>query len=207
MLTIKHLSHHYDSRPVLQNMSLQVAAGELVCVIGKSGVGKSTLLRLIAGLLQVQQGEIWRGDTLLSSESYHMAVHVRRVGMVFQQPTLFPHLTVSQNIRFGLRGQPRKAQHARTAMLLEMIEMQDYAARYPHQLSGGQQQRVAIARSLAPSPDIMLLDEPFANLDGALRASLRSQLASLLAASHIPTIMVTHDVEEARSLTSHIVEL
>jgi iron(III) transport system ATP-binding protein len=207
MLTIKQLSYSYESRAVLQDVSLHMSAGELVCVIGSSGVGKSTLLRLIAGLLPVQRGEIWIKNTLISSDTYHMPVHLRRIGMVFQQPTLFPYLTVAHNIRFGIRHQTKKMQQERVQHLLEMIEMQGYEHRYPHQLSGGQQQRVAIARSLAPSPQLMLLDEPFANLDSELRASLRHHLTTLLAVSQTPTLLVTHDVQEALSLTSHIVAL
>jgi iron(III) transport system ATP-binding protein len=207
MLTINALSHHYDTRPVLQDVSLHVAEGELVCLVGSSGAGKSTLLRLIAGLQPVQKGEIRVSDIVLSSPTHHTPPHLRHVGMVFQHPTLFPHLTVAQNIRFGLHHQSKSMQHARVNHLLDMIEMTEHGNHYPHQLSGGQQQRVAIARALAPSPHIMLLDEPFANLDSALRASLRHALATLLATNRVPTILVTHDLEEARSLTAHIFQL
>jgi iron(III) transport system ATP-binding protein len=206
MLELKSISHSYSDNKIIDNISLQVANGELLCLLGASGSGKSTILRLIAGLEPLQHGSIKYNDKILSDANLkqNVLIHLRQIGMVFQHPALFPHLTVEQNITFGLKGLAKAEQQNITAKMLDLIAMSGYGKRYPHQLSGGQHQRVALARSLAPSPIIMLLDEPFANLDHALRRNLRLEVAELLRAANIPVILVTHDPEEALNMANKI---
>ncbi len=207
MLSIRNLSHAYGNTPVLRDVSLDVSAGKLTCLVGASGCGKSTLLRLIAGLETVQSGDIAYNNTTLASETQHIPASQRNIGLVFQHPALFPHLNVERNIRFGLRHLPKDQQHTITQTMLELIGLSNYAKRYPHQLSGGQHQRVALARSLAPSPTMMLLDEPFANLDHAMRRNIREDILHTLAQANIPIIMVTHDPEEALMMADTMVLL
>jgi iron(III) transport system ATP-binding protein len=197
MLEIRNLSHAYPNHPVLQDVSFTAPSRELVCLVGASGCGKSTILRLIAGLEQVQGGEVRYQGQLLASPTHHIPPEKRRIGLVFQHPSLFPHLNVRENICFGLRHLPKQEQHAVSDAMLDLINLRAHAERYPHQLSGGQHQRVALARTLAPKPIIMLLDEPFANLDHMLRRDLREEVVEMLRAANVPTIMVTHDPEEA----------
>jgi iron(III) transport system ATP-binding protein len=202
-LTIQNLSHRIGIRPILQDLSFRAAPGKLTCLVGPSGSGKSTLLRLIAGLENLQQGKISLGETSLCS----LPAQARQVGLVFQHPSLFPHLTIARNITFGLQQLSREAQQESCAYLLKMIGLQDRADAFPHQLSGGQQQRVALARALAPKPRIMLLDEPFANLDYRLRREMGEDVLTLLKEAAVPMIMVTHDPEEALMMADHMVLL
>ncbi|NET71194.1 MAG: ABC transporter ATP-binding protein [Sphaerospermopsis sp. SIO1G2] len=201
------MSHHYGALPVIEDISFQVKAGELTCLVGASGCGKSTILRLIAGLEQVQRGEIWHQGELLAGAHHHPSPGVRHIGLVFQHPSLFPHLTVAQNICFGLSHLPRQQQRDICEEMMQLIGLQAYGQQYPHMLSGGQQQRVALARTLAPKPVMMLLDEPFANLDHALRRDLREEVMAMLRRANIPMIMVTHDPEEALVMADHVVLL
>lgn len=202
-LTIQNLSHAYGQREVLHDVSFHVAPGELACVVGPSGCGKSTLLRLIAGLERIQQGDILIDGVSLTG----VPVRQRHTGLVFQHPSLFPHLTVRENIIFGLHKQAREEQRHISNRLLAMIGLEERANAYPHQLSGGQHQRVALARALAPRPRVMLLDEPFANLDHALRCEIREDVVGLLKEAGIPIIMVTHDPEEALMMADRMVLL
>jgi len=201
MLTVKNLSHAFDHQAILREVSFTAASGMLTSLVGPSGCGKSTLLRLIAGLEPLQQGDIILGDASIATT----APHLRQVGLVFQHPSLFPHLTVRQNIHFGLFNHSRAAQHQRSDALLKLIQMPLLAERYPHELSGGQQQRVALARAIAPKPRLMLLDEPFANLDHVLRRDIREEVTEILKATQIATVMVTHDPEEALIMADHMV--
>ena len=196
-LTISHLSYAYDTNPILHDVSFQVKQKELACLVGASGCGKSTILRLIAGLEHVQHGTIQTHDTILASRDVHVEAQQRNIGLVFQHPSLFPHLSVEQNIMFGLKQMATKQKRALCDEMLELVGLTHRAKAYPHQLSGGQHQRVALARSLAPKPHVMLLDEPFANLDNMLRRELREEVIEILKQSNIPIIMVTHDPEEA----------
>jgi iron(III) transport system ATP-binding protein len=206
MLKLTAVSHSYQSKKIIDDISLQVDDCELLCLLGASGSGKSTIMRLIAGLEPLQMGRIEYADKILADTNLKINVptHFRNIGMVFQHPALFPHLTVAQNICFGLKGLSRSKQQEITQKMLQLIELQGFEKRYPHQLSGGQHQRVALARSLAPSPIIMLLDEPFANLDHALRRNLRMEVVELLRIAKIPVILVTHDPEEALSMADKI---
>lgn len=198
-LQINAVGHDYD-HPVLQGVSLTVGAGEVVCLLGPSGCGKSTLLRLVAGLERLQRGTILVDGRRVSGGGVDVPPERRGVGMVFQDLALFPHLTIGQNIGFGLaRPDP-----ARVATLLDQIGLAGATNRYPHTLSGGQQQRVAVARALAPEPQVILLDEPFSGLDAGLRARLRADVRLLLKSSRSAAIVVTHDIEEAMALADRI---
>jgi iron(III) transport system ATP-binding protein len=211
MLQLNAVSHSYlgnaSNNLVLNNISLKVADGELACLLGASGCGKSTLLRLIAGLEKVQSGEISYQCRMLADKKTHIPAHLRNIGLVFQHPSLFPHLNVLQNIQFGLNHKPKSERTQIAKNMLQLIELEQLAYRFPHQLSGGQHQRVALARTLAPSPIIMLLDEPFANLDYNLRRNLRTQIAQTLKATNIPIILVTHDPEEALAMADSMILL
>jgi iron(III) transport system ATP-binding protein len=184
--------------------SLEVAEGTLLALLGPSGCGKTTILRLIAGLERPEQGRICVGGRQVAGDSVWVAPEQRRVGLVFQDGALFPHLTVAANISFALNGRPRAEQARRIEELLALVGLDGLAQRYPHQLSGGQQQRVALARALAPQPAVVLLDEPFANLDMTLRGELREEVARILRASGTTAVLVTHDQQEALSLADTI---
>ncbi|MCG8461720.1 MAG: ABC transporter ATP-binding protein [Holophagales bacterium] len=199
--------HAYDRRLVVRGASLEVRAGEVHCLLGPSGSGKSTLLRLIAGLEPLQRGKIEiAGSTV--AEAFlagggaerghaHVPPERRSVGFVFQDYALFPHLSVLDNVRFGMRGGSRREQLRAARALLERVGMGAHATAMPHTLSGGQQQRTALARALATEPAVMLLDEPFSGLDAVLRRSVRETTLEILREAQVATVMVTHDPEEA----------
>lgn len=189
---------------VVQGLNLELAAGRIACLLGPSGCGKTTVLRAVAGFEPVRAGEIRLGDTLLSSPRAHLPPEQRRVGMMFQEYALFPHLTAAQNVAFGLRRLPRAAQQARVAELLTLVGLADAGGRYPHELSGGQQQRIALARALAPAPALLLLDEPFSNLDSGTRARLTAEVREILQRAGQTALLVTHDETEARHMADHI---
>jgi iron(III) transport system ATP-binding protein len=196
-VVVWHLSHAYGTMPIVHDVSFSVKRGELACLVGASGCGKSTLLRLIAGLEPVQHGSIMSNDVVIASPEVHVEPQRRNIGLVFQHPSLFPHLTVRSNILFGLKHLHKAEAATICDDMLTLINLKHRADAYPHQLSGGQHQRVALARSLAPKPQAMLLDEPFANLDNMLRRELRDEVIAILKAANMPIIMVTHDPEEA----------
>jgi iron(III) transport system ATP-binding protein len=186
--------------PVLQEVSLQVETGTMMCLLGPSGCGKTTLLRLIAGFETPDSGEIYLIKRLVSRPGLVVPPEQRHIGMVFQDLALFPHMTVGQNVQFGLFRWPTAWRRARLAEMLQLVGLEGAAERYPHELSGGQQQRVALARALAPNPQLLLLDEPFSNLDVNLRQQLREEVQAILQRAGITTILVTHDREEALTL-------
>ena len=190
--------------PVLQDVSLGIDAGAMVCLLGPSGCGKTTLLRLIAGFEEPDAGAIHLGDRQVSVPGHVVAPEKRQIGMVFQDYALFPHMTVAQNIVFGLFRRPASHRERRLADLLKLVGLDDMAQRYPHELSGGQQQRVALARALAPGPQVLLLDEPFSNLDVNLRRELRQEMQEVLRQTNMTTVLVTHDQEEAFSFADHV---
>ncbi|MDP2225871.1 MAG: ATP-binding cassette domain-containing protein, partial [Moraxellaceae bacterium] len=172
MLKIEALAAGYGGQAVVQDINLHIESGGIGCLLGPSGCGKTTLLRAIAGFEDVLAGEIRLDDDIVSRPGHTRAPEKREVGMVFQDLALFPHLSVADNIGFGLRGKPRAEREARVAELLQLVGLEGRGPHYPHTLSGGQQQRVALARALAPRPRLLLLDEPFSSLDSELRESL-----------------------------------
>lgn len=186
-----------QAAPVVCDVSLRAPAGSITVLLGPSGCGKTTLLRAIAGLERPRSGTVQFGDVQVSGPDTWMPPQRRNVGMVFQDPALFPHLTAASNIAFGLRRVERAERDARVIELLELVEMREFADRLPGSLSGGQQQRIALARSLAPKPAVLLLDEPFSALDANLRTQLRGDVARILREVGVTTVFVTHDQDEA----------
>ncbi len=195
----------YDHRAhaVVDNFSLALDAGDIGCLLGPSGCGKTTVLRAIAGFEPLRAGRIQLGGTLLSSTLVHLPPERRRVGMMFQEYALFPHLTAAQNVGFGLRRETADTRNRRVNEMLATVGLTDAGARFPHELSGGQQQRIALARALAPAPALLLLDEPFSNLDGATRDRLTLEVRSILKAAGQTAVLVTHNEAEARAMADH----
>jgi iron(III) transport system ATP-binding protein len=196
-LVVSGLSHSFGARRVVDEVSLVIAPGEVHCLVGPSGCGKSTTLRLIAGLETVQSGRISLNGRLLAEPGHGLPPEQRRVGLMFQDFALFPHLRVAENVGFGLTGLDRRGRAERIEQLLAKVEMGRHARSYPHTLSGGEQQRVALARALAPAPQLMLLDEAFSALDTELRSQVREETMAVLREAGTPTLLVTHDAEEA----------
>jgi len=196
-LEVRHLRHAFGPRRVVDGVSLTVRRGEVHCLVGPSGCGKTTMLRLIAGLEPVREGEIRIGGRLVAAPGFSVPPERRRVGLMFQDFALFPHLTVAENVAFGLRHLPRRERERRVAELLERVNLAGYGRHYPDMLSGGEQQRVALARALAPQPDLMLLDEAFSALDTGLRIRVREETLAILREAGTPVVLVTHDPEEA----------
>lgn len=190
--------------PVLHGFSMSVRKGEISCLLGASGCGKTTVLRAIAGFEHLQRGEISVAEQCVARKALHLPPEKRQVGMVFQDYALFPHLTAAQNIAFGLRRLPRTEQHARVTELLALVELKQHAKHYPHQLSGGQQQRISLARALAPRPKILLLDEPFSSLDQKTREKLGGEVRAILRAAHQTALLVTHSEQEAQMMADTI---
>ncbi|CAM4063646.1 ABC transporter ATP-binding protein [Vibrio neonatus] len=196
-LAIKDLTCKYDNQVVLESLSLTVKQGEIVCLLGASGCGKTTLLKAISGLLPLTRGFIELNGTVIDDGEHWVPPEQRNIGMIFQDYALFPHLTVAQNISFGIKELSQEVQKERIEEMLTMVHLQNLGDRYPHQLSGGQQQRVAIARSLAYKPDLLLLDEPFSNIDTQVRHKLIAQIRSIFKQAGVTAIFVTHSREEA----------
>ena len=195
LLELDSIECRFGKRTIIRDLSLRVRRGSLVCLLGPSGCGKTTVLRAIAGFHPLSAGQIKLRQQVVSSPTVMQAPEQRGVGMVFQDYALFPHLSILDNVMFGLRSGQNRRQRA--LHMLEMVGLSDVAARYPHQLSGGQQQRVALARMLAPAPDLVLLDEPFSSLDVELRQRLSFEVHDILKAQGVTGIMVTHDQQEA----------
>lgn len=192
------------TKNVVNNLSLTLSEGDIACLLGPSGCGKTTVLRAIAGFHALSAGTITLGDRLLSNAQFSEQPEQRQIGLVFQDYALFPHLTVYDNITFGLYRENQQTRKQVCTDLLDLVQLSDLANRYPHELSGGQQQRVALARALAARPRLLLLDEPFSNLDVELRRSLTLEVRSILKKQQITAIMVTHDQEEAFAFADHI---
>lgn len=205
-LAIEHLSLFYPGSavPAVKNVSFELSQGEIACLLGPSGCGKTTLLRAIAGFLMPNSGSISLNGEKASEAGRVRSPENRNVGVVFQDYALFPHLTVRKNIEFGLHKQADQQKKQRSQALLELIGLEALAERYPHELSGGQQQRVALARALAPKPTLILLDEPFSNLDVELKERLTFEVREILKAENMSAILVTHDQHEAFSMADRI---
>ena len=197
LLRVTGLRYRVEDRVILEDVSLQLRAHRIGCLMGKSGCGKTTLLRCIAGLERIEGGKIEINDQLVSSSSYHLEAEKRQAGVVFQEGALFPHLTVAGNIAYGLIGASRGAKSERVRDLLHLLDLVGCDQRYPQELSVGQQQRVAIARALAPWPSVLLLDEPFANLDLPLREKIQHSLQKIFKHYCITVLFVTHNQDEA----------
>lgn len=192
MLSVRNLFFKYPNNKemILKDVSTEVAKGEILAIVGPSGGGKSTLLRLISGLETPLKGCI----EIENKDVTHVNPEKRAIGMLFQDYALFPHMTVEKNIAYGLKG---KNKYKRVKAMLELVNMAGYEKRYPHELSGGQQQRIALARTLAPEPKILLLDEPFSNLDSDLQSKIRQEIFEIVKKMNITTLMVTHNKEDA----------
>jgi iron(III) transport system ATP-binding protein len=203
VLELDGLKKSYGTELVVEGLSLSVREGEILTLLGPSGCGKTTTLRLIAGLERPDGGTVRLNGESMSGSSF-VAPEDRGVGVVFQEFALFPHLTARENIAFGLKDEPDDEVETRVNELLELVDLPDQGDSYPDQLSGGQQQRVALARSLAPEPDILLLDEPFSNLDVDLRVEMREEVRDIIKRTGVTAISVTHDQEEALSISDRV---
>ena len=201
---IRNLNLSYQDGLVVDDVTLGLNPQELGCLLGPSGCGKSTLLRAVAGFQELDSGEIWLDNQLLSTERNRVPPENRGVGMVFQDIALFPHLTVAENIAFGLTDWSEPIRSKRIVELLDLIGLMGLDQRYPHELSGGQQQRVALARAMAPKPKLLLLDEPFSGLDTELRGRLASEVRTILKSYGICSLLVTHDQREAFDFADRI---
>ncbi len=205
-LRCEGISKQFGTVQAVDNVSFGVESGHILALVGPSGCGKTTLLRMIAGFETPEEGFIQIDDQCVICPNAFVEPENRQVGMVFQDYALFPHLNVSDNISFGLKGS-KKDKQQRASELLKLIDLPDYGDRFPHELSGGEQQRVALARTLAPNPRLVLLDEPFSNLDADLRRELRTDVRAILKKLNITTILVTHDQEEAMEIGDQVAVL
>jgi iron(III) transport system ATP-binding protein len=207
-LRIEGLSLGYEVRGgfkrVIDGLSLTLEAGQVGCLLGPSGCGKSTLLRAVAGFEPARAGSIRIGDGVVSSVTQHLPPEQRHVGLMFQEYALFPHLTAAQNVGFGLRRMTSAARAERVDEMLELVHLQPLASRYPHELSGGQQQRIALARAMAMSPALLLLDEPFSSLDADTRERLAGEVRRILLDAGQTALLVTHNEAEGRAFADLI---
>ncbi|WP_247828327.1 ABC transporter ATP-binding protein [Arthrobacter antioxidans] len=204
-LTLEGVTKRYGSARGVESLDLSIPAGELVTLIGPSGCGKSTTLRLVAGLERPDAGRITVAGDVIADRTRFVNPENRRVGLVFQDHALFPHLTVARNVEFGLDRLPRGERRQRVGDLLDLVQLPHLAERYPHELSGGEQQRVALARALAPRPAVVLLDEPFSSLDESLRGQVRRDTVAALRETGTTGVLVTHDQTEALSVGTRVV--
>lgn len=204
--TIEKLTKAYDRHhPVLSDLSLSMSKGEVITLLGASGEGKSTLLQVISGLQRTDQGKILLDNKVLCDDKTHLEAHKRGVGMVFQDYALFPHMSVAQNVAYGLAKSDERRMKVKEA--LSSVSMMSYMKRYPHELSGGQQQRVAIARTIATQPKLLLLDEPFSNLDAQLTTEVTEMLSEVISLHSITTIIVSHRPQEVSAITDTYYEM
>jgi len=203
-LTINNLTSQYDGKPVIRDLSLTLAGNEIVALLGPSGCGKTTLLRAIAGLQPISGGDIAIGDKVISTADKSLASEQRNIGMIFQDYALFPHLSVLDNIAFGLKNMSKADKRSIVDEMLALVKLQGYQSRFPHELSGGQQQRVAIARALAYKPQLMLLDEPFSNIDSQSRGEIMQEMREILKQQQVPGVFVTHSKDEAFAFADKI---
>jgi len=204
LLEVEDLRHAYGDQEVVRDLSFSLAHGAIGCLLGPSGCGKTTVLRCIAGFEGIREGEIRIASRIVSGAGMMVPPEKRRIGMVFQDYALFPHLSVAGNIAFGLHALPPAERRARAAGMAELVGLSGALDKYPHEISGGQQQRVALARALAPRPELLLLDEPFSNLDVDLRERLSLEVRDIIKASGATAVLVTHDQQEAFAMADEI---
>jgi iron(III) transport system ATP-binding protein len=204
ILVVDNVSVAYGKNAIVKKVSFALEKGEIGCLLGPSGCGKTTLLRAIAGFEPVTHGSVNLCDVIVSDVNFSMPPEKRNIGMVFQDFALFPHLNIADNISFGIRHLNKKDKSARVVQLLSLINLEGYGKRYPHELSGGQQQRIALARGLAPKPDLLLMDEPFSSMDVDLREELAREVRIILKQENITAILVTHDQNEAFAMADNI---
>lgn len=208
-ITIQQLTKVFPqaqaNKRAVDHFNLEIAEGEIITLLGPSGCGKTTTLRMIAGFEKPTNGEIRIGGEIINNNHIHLPPEKRGIGMVFQDYALFPHLTVEKNVMFGLTKWNRLKKRNRAKEVLEIVGLGEYAKRYPHELSGGQQQRVALARALAPGPSVILMDEPFSNLDASLREKMRHDVKSILKATNTTALIVTHDQKDAFAVSDRVV--
>ena len=209
-ISVRNITKRFASHQALDSVTLEIAHKESVVILGSSGCGKTTLLRLIAGLEIPDSGEIWLGDVQVAGPGRSLLPPFRRqIGFVFQDLALWPHLTVAGNLQFVLDALrvPRAERSRRIDEALKLVRIDGFAARYPHELSGGEQQRVALARALIGSPRLLLLDEPLSSMDAELRAAMRTELARIQRTLELTTVYVTHDREDAAVLADRVIEM
>lgn len=204
VLSVNEISKSFDNHRVVNRLSLSLTRGTIGCLLGPSGCGKTTILRAIAGFEEIDSGEIHINGRLVSGRSFLTAPDKRKIGMVFQDYALFPHLNLKDNIGFGLRYMKRPEKEKRVKEMLDLVRLDDAAARFPHEISGGQQQRVALARALAPEPELLLMDEPFSNLDVVLRERISAEVRDILKKQGTTSLMVTHNQHEAFAIADEI---
>ena len=205
MLKVEDAYFAISGTPIIEGVSFEITKGEIACLLGPSGSGKTSILRLIAGLEALDRGNIFIGDQLVSNKQHNLSPNKRGIGFLFQDYALFPHLTVYQNIAWGIGKTEKDKTEVIVKQLLGRIQMYDQAEKYPHELSGGEQQRVALARAQACQPNLLLLDEPFSGLDTNLRNDIREQTNLILRSDKVTSIIVTHDPEEAMTLADKII--
>ena len=208
-LKVDDLSFKYKKAKdlVVSNFSMTMEKGEILALIGDSGSGKSTILRLLTGLETPITGKIELDDKLLFNDKINMQPEKRDIGMIFQDYALFPHLTVLGNVKFGIGKCSKQEKHDKAVEFLRTVRMEEHINKYPHQCSGGQQQRIAIARALAADPKLLLLDEPFSNLDARLRASVRNEVKEIIKSVGMSAILVTHDKEDVEDCADRAIEM
>ncbi len=196
-LKIEALDVELSGKKILQNFSLELAQGDILCLLGPSGCGKTTALKAIAGLIEVKDGSIQLFDTLIKNNAFELLAEKRNMGFIFQDYALFPHMNIAKNIAFALKGQSSETIETSIRQNLALVHLEGFENRYPHELSGGQQQRSAVARALANRPQLLLMDEPFSNIDSQVKQALMAQLRLLLKENNITCIFVTHNKNEA----------
>ena len=204
VLQISEVSKSFGGHRVVNGLTLSLSSGTIGCLLGPSGCGKTTMLRIIAGFERIESGEVRINGQAVATAAHQVPAETRRVGMVFQDYALFPHLSVADNVAFGLSDRSRQTVNMRVREMLDLVHLAAAGDRFPHELSGGQQQRVALARALAPRPDLLLLDEPFSNLDVTLRERLSMEVRHILKNFGITALMVTHNQNEAFAMADEI---
>jgi iron(III) transport system ATP-binding protein len=206
---VEDLSFKYrnSNEYILEKITFNVQQGDIVCILGESGSGKSTILRLIAGLETPNSGVIEINEQIVVDDNNFILPENREIGVVFQDYALFPHMTVKENILFGIKNKDQKYKNNKLQEVLDLVDLKELKTRYPHQLSGGQQQRIALARALAIDPSLIIMDEPFSNLDANLQSRIRSELKEIIKKTGITSIFVSHDKDDAISIADKIIIL